>query len=208
MEVEGLLERLRKHPIGRAIEAEDLAAKLAERRKLIAQIDQLDRSRIASIEPTRSAIGDAQAVVDRAREALAIAERAHGKLIDAENSARVTYDTGRGRLVAELLSLADPSINDFISEMVAETDRTRSLCRSIEGAGDFNHRTGRRPTIAVSNSLSVNRRLNAIRAAWMRAEAMRCEALDHDAIVAELRSLRETLPPVEDPAIEVQLRAR
>ena|ERR1022692_3607558 len=204
MKIEGLLDRIRKHPIGIAIEREDREAKQSTRRQLIAKLAQLDRDRSEKLPQMQKATAEAVAVVSNAREALAGAERNHAGLISEESQVRLDFDLRRGGLEQELRSLADPAIEAFINESLAEFDRTRASCRAQEH-WKTDWRNDTRKPIVYSNSKSVTNRLAAIRAACEQAENLKVAGLDVEEIATALKALKNGLPPIADTVIESRI---
>ena len=203
MKLENLLERIRQHPIGQAIEREDRVEKLAARRKLVAQLKQLDNDLVDQLPEIEAAKAGAEAELEAARAVLRECEANLFATQVDESRIRGEYDRRRGLCERELIGSADPAIDAFINEMLSESDRTRQQCRAVEH-WVLNRRTGNRGPVSYSNAVSVNRRMAAIRAAYERAEKMKSEDLDDEAITSTLDSLRE-LPAIEaigaEPAV-------
>ena len=195
MKLDNLLERIRQHPIGQAIEREDRAEKLAARHKLVAQLKQLDHDFVDQLPEIEAAKAGAEAELEAARSVLRECEANLFATQVDESRARGEYDRRHGVLFQELIASADPAIDAFIGEMLTELDRTQHQCQAVEH-WVMNRRTCFSRPVVYSNSASVNRRMAAIRAACERAETMKIEDLDDAAIASMLESLRE-LPPIE-----------
>jgi hypothetical protein len=100
--------------------------------------------------------------------------------------------------------LADPAIDTFINESLAEFDRTRASCRAQEH-WKTDWRNDTRKPIVYSNSKSVTNRLAAIRAACEQAENLKVAGLDVEEIATALKSLKNGLPPIADTVIESRI---
>jgi hypothetical protein len=204
MKLDNLLDRIRNHPIGIAIEREDREANLSSRRQIIADLAQLDRNCSQSLLQMRKRTAETLAAVSLAREALAVAERNHADLVSEESRVRLDFDLRRGRLDQELRALADPAIDIFINESLTEFDRTRASCRAQEH-WKTDWRNDTRKPIIYSNSKSVGNRLAAIRAACEQAENLKVAGLDVEEIATTLKALKNGLPPIADTVIESRI---
>ena len=81
-------------------------------------------------------------------------------------------------------------------------DATRRGVETVVSAGHFDPMTETRRPVVSSNSDSAVRRLAAIAAARVAAEALRLEAIPEPEVIARLMALQESIPDLEATVLD------
>jgi hypothetical protein len=170
---------------------------LKRRTKLAQQLSELESTKIiAAFTSRRSAIDDAVAKVREAETVLQKSQARVTELVGANSLASFEHTRIRDAVEAEMRATAHPCIGLFISEMTAEWDRCKNTQPLTGAETTTNQVTGKRVNGIRSNVGSIVARMNAIREAQARAEAMRLDA-DQIDVPQRLEELRAALPKIE-----------
>lgn len=165
---------------------EVLAALAAEQAAWSETVTRLDRR----LEAAQTREAEAEALH---REASSLRAEAHVARVQASFDHDHPVEVLRQRLRAG----ASESIDHFLWELLGEEERTRAAFDMRGVAGQLDLATLSRPESVTTNSESVERRLTAIRAVRVKAEALREAVLEEAEVRAELEALLSTIPDVE-----------
>ena len=193
-----IMERILNMPAVQRILEDDQGARLADRKKLAAQL--VEERKGVGMPALRVSEDKAKKEMELARTAFKQAEQGW---LTAQND--VTMESHRitrvcGELETQLSATAPESIARFIGEMQMDLEKTRKvqICSTPIYGGGFNLAGGEIKTGFQSNYPSVLRRMEAIREAIAAAKAMKFEALDEMQTEQRLQEMRDSLPAVKD----------
>ena len=187
------LDGILKRPAIQQLEREIQAEQVEQRRRVAAELQELEADLPRIVPAKRRAIDEAAAAIARVRAQLNEAQAAEQAAQREYWNATFPIEHRIDELRADLVRSASPQIADFLTELVLLEDAARVAVTHRETK---NRLTG---TITVfSNLEQVNEHVTAIRAARVAAIAMRLLPLDEVAISARLNNLRVTLPTLED----------
>lgn len=171
-------------------------ALLGERDRELARWDAERPSHDRRVEGARERVTKARALLGEAETFLAQAETERlGASLDSDNRVR--------RLEAQLRAGASEHLAVFCRDVRDQLDVLRAASISVhESYGRGNPLTGDRPHRVESNAASVEARSTALMAAHRAAEALALEALDEEAVLAQLTALRDGVPAAEPLVVE------
>ncbi len=192
------LAALARAPATQKLIADEKAAKIAARRKLLAELHALDHGAEAEWNKHEKIVANAIAKRNTAIQALRQADAELNAATGAKAEASYIRTRARERIEGELIAGADlDAIEAFRAELYDESARLRRVgnIQRVETV-DRNQITGSAVRNVYSNVASINRRLAAIRDAFAKVDELKL--LDDQSKLAErFADIRADFPPVE-----------
>jgi hypothetical protein len=189
-----ILDRLARGPLGRQILEEAEAELLTERAELAAKLAALEKTRGPEAARLRRESVDAANKLQAAMDALKPLSEAQRAASAAEGSARIRYETERGRLERELRRTAPDSLSEGLRTLAAAEDHARR--------NEFEWQPIRRQSlldvgsqpIGISNADGLMRRIEAIRSARGQLEALQLSPESSATIDERVAAILSTIP--------------
>jgi hypothetical protein len=195
------LEPLRPHL--QELNEQNDAERTKKQTQLLGEFKALIAARDQALPALEAAVLTAEVNKTAAAGANKVAERALNNAKRDQSAAVFDYGLKISQLEHEIRLQAPEVIDEFICELLAESDRTRLKVRESERRSTPNWRSGKRKIVVTTNAPTVEKRVAAIREAIERANLLKLEALPIEEIVARLQALQESLPEISDTEIIV-----
>ena len=193
-----VLEVLKDTPIGRKLEEQRRTEQHATRAVQVKALAEAKDRRERELPPLQADAELAKANVLQARLTLQQAESIWRQKQVAVASLDSEIVRTLESLQATLRASADPQIAQFMEEMWTLFHHNRHIpSQSRTEFGELNVATLKRNKTIVTNTSSIEARLNAIRAAIRSAEAL--QVADIEDVAGALNKLRASIPPIVPP---------
>lgn len=185
-------------PAGQAVLQEARQARASEREEKIAALQRLREERREEGARTREAVGEAREAEEAAEAALQEARKARWAVERERASVNHRIERGIRELESDLRLSAPEAIAEFRDELfeMHENTRHRGFDRTYGRPNPFSGRT-----LSATNQESINRRLEAIRAATKAAARLRLEVASEEEVEERIEELRASIPEVESPSL-------
>ena len=169
---------------------EKITALLEQQKIIIAERD----SAMPALEQAAIEAEDRKRAAEAALKA-AILE--HTRAIDARWGPKLKFTERLQAIEQQLKTLAHPLLDEFIHELLKLWDEARLAVDFDERESAPARITGIKKRIFSSNTNSVHRRVDAIKAAVEQAKRMRYEPLTEQEIRSRLTELKDGLPAID-----------
>ena len=193
------LELISRSPLGKRLQAEARAEDLADRRRLRAEIDDVDSGEASRLPGLRHTVEQAEARQRDAWAAYRTATRELGQARAAVTSCSSRAATERNSRLRQLHDNSPDAdrIDDFVSELDALLTETRRVqAHTSTGGGLLDQRTRRFVDNKTYSTLPpLQARLRAIFAATAAARVLRTAACED--VEAEVARIRDGIPSID-----------
>lgn len=191
-----VLEEIRQSPAWRDAERRVLKQEADDRRKLIGEVEQLDREAAAELSKLRASVTGAEKSVDTARAALADAEAELDQRRSAESTASTSYDGRRRRLTWRLVQP--------VGDRLAAT--ARAIERAVEEVGKRSWSLVAPRSLSTSYYPVASNNSAEVEAAMIALRALRPRPAELASKIADLSELETALRALEVEAVAIVSR--
>jgi hypothetical protein len=183
---ERMRELLLRTEIGREFQREQ--ERLALRASLTQEIADLHAQQEVELPPLDARMHEAEAALLAALESVKAARRNYEAAREQRGLVGVRIDYAIAKIEKTLRATADPNIKAFMEWCCTELDRTISAYVMVSGLNW-------KETLTIHhNGEEIEARLNGLRGAFKKAEALQFRLLSHEEVEEELAVILATIP--------------